>query len=533
MDPVLMEGKDGMPVDFHSLLAMVRATTTSREPVPLPSDLRTLIDAKLGSHGLVPIDPKSELPLIEPFPSASTISSSLLYSSLLYSEMFKSQVHRFLHQDVVSQYESARTRLLLDSDEKSKLKSSASSSLSQEALQALEYSCGLHGLTERQLDIFLSKLAFKYGSKAVDPGSTVGAIGAQSIGEPGTQMTLKTFHFAGVASMNITLGVPRIKEIINGSKNISTPIMDVPLISDQDVKTARIVKGRLERTMLGQVARQIKIVFKPGKDRRVDPSQAFISIRLDMSAIESLQLEIDAHSVRRNILAHPRIKLREDSVHVEAVDKITILSPDSHRQELLFSLENLLQILPKVIVKGISTVLRAVINKDKTGKYKLLVEGTNMQAVMATDGVKGVATSTNHVHEIEKFLGIEAARKSIMNEIIYTMGSHGMSIDNRHTQLLADCMTYKGEVLGITRFGIAKMKDSVLHTASFEKTGDHLFDAAIHGRVDKVTGVSESIIMGIPMPTGTGLFKIRQNVPEKIELPQRRQPFLQRKSNQI
>lgn len=149
-----------------------------------------------------------------------------------------------------------------------------------------------------------------------------------------------------------------------------------------------------------------------------------------------------------------------------------------------------------------------------------------MQAVMATDGVKGIATSTNHVHEIEKFLGIEAARKSIMNEIIYTMGSHGMSIDNRHTQLLADCMTYKGEVLGITRFGIAKMKDSVLHTASFEKTGDHLFDAAIHGRVDHVTGVSESIIMGIPMPTGTGLFKIRQNVPERIELPQRRQPFL-------
>ena len=330
--------------------------------------------------------------------------------------------------------------------------------------------------------------------------------------------------------MNITLGVPRIKEIINGAKNISTPIMDVPLISDQDVKTARIVKGRLERTTLGDVARQIKIVFKPAPSDKGPHSyrdgQAFISIRLDMSAIEALQLEIDANSVRRNILSHPRIKLREDLVRVEARDKIIVSSPDSHRQELLFSLENLLQVLPKVIVKGIASVARAVINKDKSGKFKLLVEGTNMQAVMATDGVKGIATSTNHVHEIEKFLGIEAARKSIMKEIVFTMGSHGMSIDHRHTQLLADCMTYKGEVLGITRFGIAKMKDSVLHTASFEKTGDHLFDAAIHGRVDQVTGVSESIIMGIPMPTGTGLFKIRQNVPEQIDLPQRRQPFL-------
>jgi DNA-directed RNA polymerase III subunit RPC1 len=92
----------------------------------------------------------------------------------------------------------------------------------------------------------------------------VGAIGAQSIGEPGTQMTLKTFHFAGVASMNVTLGVPRIKEIINAARNISTPIMKVALKVDSDVKAARIVKGRLERTVLGQVAHNIKIVFRPG-----------------------------------------------------------------------------------------------------------------------------------------------------------------------------------------------------------------------------------------------------------------------------
>lgn len=535
MDPVLMEGKEGMPVDFHSLVAKVRATTLTPssfhssgapkcESVPLPSELRAMMEGKLASHGLMPLGPDVKLPVIEPFPSPP--SSSSLDVGVAYSEMFKGQVHDFLLKEVMSQYESARKRLGLDEDHKFKLTPSAPpSSISIDSLKALEYSCGLHGLTEQQLDIFLSQVASKYGSKAIDPGSTVGAIGAQSIGEPGTQMTLKTFHFAGVASMNITLGVPRIKEIINGAKNISTPIMDVPLVSDKDIKTARIVKGRLERTTLGEVARQIKIVFKPAPPLSRD-GQAFISIRLDMGAVEALQLGIDAHSVKRNILAHPRIKLREDHVRVEARDKVVVFSPDSHRQELLFSLESLLLVLPKVIIKGIASVARAVINKDKSGKFKLLVEGTNMQAVMATDGVKGTATSTNHVHEIEKFLGIEAARRSIMKEIVFTMGSHGMSIDNRHTQLLADCMTYKGEVLGITRFGIAKMKDSVLHTASFEKTGDHLFDAAIHGRVDQVTGVSESIIMGIPMPTGTGLFKIRQNVPDQIDLPQRREPFL-------
>ena len=149
---------------------------------------------------------------------------------------------------------------------------------------------------------------------------------------------------------------------------------------------------------------------------------------------------------------------------------------------------------------------------------------------MSVPGVTGSETVTNHVMETERVLGIEAARSRIISEIEGTMVAFGMFVDHRHTMLLADCMTYKaqfsvhgfahfdhhlcdgqGEVLGITRTGISRMKDSVLHAASFEKTADHLFDAALHGRVDNVTGVSESIIMGIPMPTGTGLFKLLYN----------------------
>ena len=145
---------------------------------------------------------------------------------------------------------------------------------------------------------------------------------------------------------------------------------------------------------------------------------------------------------------------------------------------------------------------------------------------MGTTGVVGKQTTSNHVMEVERILGIEAARSTIISEIRYVMTSYGMSIDNRHTMLLADCMTYKGEVLGITRFGIAKMKDSVLMLASFEKTTDHLFDAALHGRVDQVEGVSECIIMGIPMPTGTGLFKLHQEHPD-LQLVQRSMPLLE------
>jgi DNA-directed RNA polymerase III subunit RPC1 len=148
--------------------------------------------------------------------------------------------------------------------------------------------------------------------------------------------------------------------------------------------------------------------------------------------------------------------------------------------------------------------------EENDKRYKLLVEGTNLLAVMGTPGVDAMKTKSNHIMEVNRTLGIEAARRSIIDEIQYTMKSHGMNIDSRHMMLLADLMTYKGEILGITRYGIAKMKSSVLMLASFEKTAEHLFNASYSGREDQIEGVSECIIMGIPMQLGTGILKVRQ-----------------------
>jgi DNA-directed RNA polymerase III subunit RPC1 len=136
------------------------------------------------------------------------------------------------------------------------------------------------------------------------------------------------------------------------------------------------------------------------------------------------------------------------------------------------------------------------------------VEGYGLAEVMGSPGVDGRYTITNHIIEVEQTLGVEAARASIINEISYIMKAYGIGIDARHLMLLADVMTFKGEVLGITRFGVSKMKESVLMLASFEKTTDHLFDAAVHGRSDSIVGVSECIIMGSPIPLGTGCFKL-------------------------
>jgi DNA-directed RNA polymerase III subunit RPC1 len=201
-------------------------------------------------------------------------------------------------------------------------------------------------------------------------------------------------------------------------------------------------------------------------------------------------------------------QLREHDVKIKrgSTTKVRVYVPNNSKNSTYFAMQELKTILPKVIVQGIPSVNRAVINmNDKSGKYEVLVEGYGLQDVIGSPGIDGRKTTTNHVLEVESVLGIEAARSKISTEISFIMTQYGIGIDPRHLLLLSDVMTFKGEVLGITRFGVSKMRESVLMLASFEKTTDHLFDAAVHGRSDEIVGVSECIIMGIPIPVGSGL----------------------------
>uniref|UniRef100_A0A7S1XTP6 DNA-directed RNA polymerase subunit n=1 Tax=Phaeomonas parva TaxID=124430 RepID=A0A7S1XTP6_9STRA len=397
------------------------------------------------------------------------------------------------------------------------------------ALQILGKCAGMpRALATRVLDVAEER----YARSMVEPGEAVGAIGAQSISEPGTQMTLKTFHFAGVASMNVTLGVPRLKEIINASSKISTPIITARLLQDDNEISARVVKARLEKTTLGEVALKMQEVLTP--------ADVYISVHLDMNAIAALHLNIDCETVKECILSDPfgtrskrpqilrALQSSHVLVHMGRRDRLRVRPPDGWpgkttgknaatlgippSRAMYFVLQDLKAALTSVIVQGIPSIGRAVINQeDGEGgrkKYTLLVEGKGLGTVMGTPGVEGRLTESNNICEVLETLGIEAARLVIIKEIDYIMASYGISIDKRHLMLLSDVMTFKGEVLGITRFGVAKMRESVLMLASFEKTADHLFDAAAHGRSDAITGVSECIIMGIPIPLGTGLFKL-------------------------
>lgn len=372
-------------------------------------------------------------------------------------------------------------------------------------------------VTKSHLEHTISICVQKYLRAKCEPGTAVGALCAQSIGEPGTQMTLKTFHFAGVATMNITLGVPRIKEIINASKAISTPIVSAPLQNDRDIEYARRVKGRVEKTTLGEVCEYIEEVFTP--------DDCYLLIKIDINRIRLLKLEVDASSIKYALCIAPKLKIKPQRVSIHGKSLLTVHPQETTKSSMYYVMQMLKGALPAVLIKGFPTVSRAIIHIDEENKknggkerFKLLVEGDDLRAVMATRGVRGTGCTSNNTIEVEKTLGIEAARVTIMHEITYTMKSHGMSIDSRHVMLLADLMTFRGEVLGITRHGLAKMKESVLMLASFERTADHLFDASFFGKRDAINGVSECIIMGIPMNLGTGMFKLLQRHAEEVEV---------------
>ncbi|XP_020113844.1 DNA-directed RNA polymerase III subunit 1 isoform X2 [Ananas comosus] len=468
MDPAKMEGKDGIPLNLSQLFMKVMATCPHRVLDTLsPSEILQIMDDRLSKHDMSP----------EGGCSAA----------------FKKLLTDFVNSRVVLM-RNTRRALKLDEDH-----------TEQKDISLTErIAANISGISSKQLQVFLDNCISRYHFKKVETGAAIGAIGAQSIGEPGTQMTLKTFHFAGVASMNVTLGVPRIREIINAAKNIKTPIITAKLLSDRDALSASIVKGSIEKTVLGEVAKAIQIVIKSHRP--------YISVKLDMGLIKALHMRISADSVQLSILNHPKIKLKPEHIRILRSDKLRIYAPEADKSQLQFSLHSLKAMLPKVIVKGIPTAERVVIDKTKQGIYKLFIEGTNLLAVMGTPGIDARNTKINHVIEVHETLGVEAARQSIIDEIHDTMRNHGMSIDKRHMMLLADVMTYKGEVLGITRFGIAKMKTSVLMLASFEKTAEHLFNASYSGREDKIDGVSECIIMGIPMRLGTGILKVKQRL---------------------
>ena len=348
-----------------------------------------------------------------------------------------------------------------------------------EALRA-----GLEGVevTEEELEEIIGQVIADYEHARVEPCEAVGVVAAQSIGEPGTQMTMRTFHYAGVAEINVTLGLPRLIEIVDARKIPSTPTMTIRLTKDyaHDRDLAREVAWAIESTSilhLGSIA--------------TDLAEMNVIIELNSGPLE--QRKITAEEVAE--------KLKEETdLPVEQKGNVLITAPEepSYRELL-----QLVEKIKKISLKGIEGIKRVVIRKEGD-EYVLYTEGSALRKVIQFEGVDPARTKTNNINEIGEVLGIEAARNAIINEATDTLREQGLSVDVRHIMLVADIMTVDGEVKQIGRHGVSGEKASVLARAAFEVTVNHILDAAVRGDVDDLRGVTENVIVGQPIQLGTG-----------------------------
>jgi DNA-directed RNA polymerase subunit A" len=347
---------------------------------------------------------------------------------------------------------------------------------------------GLEGAepTEDQFDEIISQVKADYEHSRVEPCEAVGVVAAQSIGEPGTQMTMRTFHYAGVAEINVTLGLPRLIEIVDARKIPSTPTMTIRLNQDyaHDRDLAREVAWAIESTSilhLGSIA--------------TDLAEMNVIIELNPGAME--QRKITAEEVAE------RLK-EEMGLAVDLKGTTLVMAPEepSYRELL-----QLVEKIKKLSLKGVEGIKRVVIRKEGD-EYVLYTEGSSLKKVMQFEGVDPTRTKTNNINEIGEVLGIEAARNAIINEATDTLREQGLSVDVRHIMLVADIMTVDGEVKQIGRHGVSGEKASVLARAAFEVTVNHILDAAIRGNVDDLKGVTENVIVGQPIQLGTGDVKL-------------------------
>ena len=326
-----------------------------------------------------------------------------------------------------------------------------------------------------------------YLRNLVEPGEAAGIVAAQSIGEPGTQMTMRTFHYAGVAEINVTLGLPRLIEILDVRKNPSTPMMTIKLLPEyaKDREKAREVANRIEATYVTDVAEII-----------TDLRYMRVIVRPDEKALERKGL--DREKLKKKIEKSIKMEVSE-----EGGDFVIHIEEPSYKL-LMDTFEK----LKRLVVSGIKEIRRVIIRKEGD-EYVLYTEGSNLKRVMKEKGVDFTRTVTNNIYEIYEVLGIEAARNAVINEAISTLEEQGLEVDRRHIMLVADVMTADGELKQIGRHGIAGEKQSILARAAFEMTVNNLLDAAVRGEVDRLNGITENIIVGQPIKLGTGDVELR------------------------
>lgn len=332
---------------------------------------------------------------------------------------------------------------------------------------------------------FIKKVVEKYEKSRIEAGEAVGIIAAQSIGEPGTQMTLKVFHLPGIAELAVPQGLPRFIEIVDARRTPTLAMMTVYLKDSKDREKVVKFAKELEEVVVKQVG-----------DVLEDFESKKITVRLNPKKLqeENMDIEKAAKMIEEG--------MRKKAAKTEGNDVIFKL-----RSLNLKAIRKYSNRLKETRIKGIAGIKKAAVTK-KGGEFVIQTEGTNLAEVFGIEGVDHARTTSNSIREIELVLGIEAARNVILNEAKGVLEANGFDVDIRHIQLIADLMCIDGAVKAVGRTGISGAKTSVFARAAFEETVRHLLDAALAGTKDELRGIAENIIVGQPTPVGTGNVKL-------------------------
>lgn len=421
-----------------------------------------------------------------------------------------------------------------------------------------------HHFTKDAFNSLIKSIKERFNTSIAQPGEACGVVAAQSLGEPTTQMTLNTFHYAGVSSKNATLGVPRLTEIINVVEEIKAPSCNIYFnvekstyekddkVGESRAKTyIQDMWGKIEYTLLKDIVERVEIYYDPNwKEENgsvVEEDHEMISNYLEMPDKNFENKEVSAWLLRLKLSRAfnvKKIKLEQISekikeymngdsidnalvvcsvdetkpvIHIRIVEKEEDEEEGENGESMVDQLKQMQEVLlDRIKICGIKGINKIYINSKSFKKFdprngflnvaEWMVEtdGSNLKDVMKIEEVDFRRTYSNNSVEIFRVLGIEAARASLFNEIRSVMSFDGSYVNYRHMAILVDIMTSKGFLMSITRHGINRTDNSVLMKASFEESLEILEEAAAMSESDNVIGVSASVMVGKINPSGTG-----------------------------
>ncbi|MGI9009690.1 MAG: DNA-directed RNA polymerase subunit A' [Nitrososphaeraceae archaeon] len=354
-------------------------------------------------------------------------------------------------------------------------------------------------LSKQGIEKVIKKIIDLTERAMVEPGEAVGVVTAQSIGEPGTQMTLRTFHYAGVKERNVTLGLPRLIELVDARKKPITPTMDIYL--DEEHRASREKALSVAKEIIH--TKVIDVVEKTDIDYSGIIKLTFSQNKLnDRGCILTDIFEILKGS-----------KKKYDTTLDENEKTIVLKMNEELDAQTLLLLKNKLL---NTRVKGVPDIERVTIVKQNE-EWVIQTAGSNLSKIIYVDGIDLSRITTNNVYEIWQTLGIEAARTALVREVTNTLEEQGLEVDIRHIMLVADLMTSKGYLQQIGRHGIAGTKTSVLARAAFEITVPTIAKASMEGQTEALKGVTENVIVGATVPVGTGMVDLYMKVNEQNE----------------